>query len=251
MFAKCLIAYFPQISLFIIINTNKNDTIICQQVLCQLQSRINHIKPIGMETAVALGVLHHTIAIFIVLSTVSKVLIHVLSKVVLIHKIVTRVVRRINVNHLDFTKIGFLQQLQHFKVVTLNIEVFGGIKVHAASAAIRFSLTVCPGGNCFIFTNRTQRLVDGCIGKQNGLFLVRPSELIAFLVTVHDLTGNLLHQHILINRTNDFAIFIDRFRYGIGKHRRQLLEILISLVRCLHSQFVHNCPPSFVFSISR
>ncbi len=87
-----------------------------------------------MKTTVAFGVLHHTVAFFIKLTTVSKVFICVLGEVILIHKVVTRVVRRINVNHLDFTEIGFLQQLQHFKVVTLNIEVFGSVKIHAAGA---------------------------------------------------------------------------------------------------------------------
>ena len=197
--SQYFITYFLKIVNFSIIKTDENHSILTQQILCQFQSWIHHIQPVGMETAVAFGVLHHAVALFIELTAVGKILIRTLSKVILIHKVVAGVVRRINVDHLDFSEIGFLQQLQHFEVVALNIEVFGGIKVHAASAAIRFSLTVCPGGNCFIFTNRTQRLVDGCVGKQNRLFLVRPSELIAFLVTVHHLAGNLLHQHILIN----------------------------------------------------
>ena len=196
-----------------------------------------------METTVAFGVLHHTVTFFIKLTTVCKVFIRVLGKIILIHKIVSRIIWRVNINHLDFTKIGFLQEFQHFQIIALNIEVFGGVKIHAAGATIRFSLTVCPRGNCFIFPNRAQRPVDGRIGKQNGLFLVRPSELIAFLVTVHHLAGNLLHQHILINRTNDLAVFVNRFRHRIGKHLRQLLEIIISLVRCLHSQFVHFQSP--------
>ena len=192
-----------------------------------------------METTVTLGVLYHTVAVLVKLPAVSKVLIRALGKVILIHKVITGVVRRINVDHLDFAEIGFLQELQHFEVVALNIEVFGGIKVHAASAAIRFSLTICPSGNCFIFANRAQRLIDRGIGKKNGLLLVRPSELIAFLVTVHHGAGNLLHQHILVDCPDDLAVFVDCFRHGIGKHRRQLSKIFISLVRCLHSQFIH------------
>ena len=196
-----------------------------------------------METTIALGVLHHTVAVLIVLPAVSKVLICALGKVILVYKVASGVVRRINVDHLDFAEIGFLQELQHFEVVALDIEVFGGIKVHAASAAIRFSLTICPGGNCFIIANRAQRLIDRGIGKKNGLLLVRPSELIAFLIAVHHGAGNLLHQHILVNGTNDLTVFVDRFRHGVGEHRRQLSEIFISLVRCLHSQFIHCFDP--------
>ena len=48
-----------------------------------------------METTVAFGVLYHTIAVLIILPTVSKVLIRTLSKVILVNKVVTRIVRRI------------------------------------------------------------------------------------------------------------------------------------------------------------
>ena len=61
-----------------------------------------------MKTTVTLGVLHHTVSIFIVLPTVGKVLIRTLSKVVLINKVISRIVRRIDVDHLDLAEIGFL-----------------------------------------------------------------------------------------------------------------------------------------------
>ena len=80
-----------------IINAYQNHPVICQQIFCQLQSWINHIQPIRMETTVAFGVLHHTVAIFIKLPTIGKVLIRTLSKVILIHKVVAGVVRRIYV----------------------------------------------------------------------------------------------------------------------------------------------------------
>lgn len=231
--SQYFITYFLKIVNFSIIKTDENHSILTQQILCQFQSWIHHIQPVGMETAVAFGVLHHAVALFIELTAVGKILIRTLSKVILIHKVVAGVVRRINVDHLDFSEIGFLQQLQHFEVVALNIEVLCGVKVHA----------FLPAG--------TQRLIDRCVGKQNRLFLIRPSKLIALLITVHYLAGNLLHQHILINRPHNLAVFVNRFRHRIRKHRRQFLEILISLVRCLHSQFVHNFPSSFIFSISR
>ena len=107
-----------------------------------------------MKTTVAFGVLYHTIAILIELSTVGKVFIRALSKIIFIHKVISRVVWRVYVNHLDFAEVGFLQELKHFKVIALNVEVFGSIKVPAAAAAIRLSFTVCTGGICFIITNR-------------------------------------------------------------------------------------------------
>ena len=178
-----------------------------------------------METPITFCILNKPIALFVELPAIGKILIRTLSKVILINKVVSCVVRRINVDHLDFAKIGFLQQLQHFEVVALDIEVFGGVKVHT------------------FLTAGAQRLIDRGIGKKNGLLLVRPSELIAFLIAVYHRAGNLLHQHILVDCPDDLTVFVDRFRHGVGKHRRQLSEIFISLVRCLHSQFIHLAYP--------
>ena len=63
-----------------------------------------------MEATVALGVLHHAIAVLVVLPAVSKVLICALGKVILVYKVVARIVRRINVDHLDFAEISLLQE---------------------------------------------------------------------------------------------------------------------------------------------
>ena len=152
-----------------------------------------------METTITFRVQHKSVSLIIKLSTICKIFLHTLSKVILIHEIISCIVGWINKNHIDFTKIGFLQELQHFEVVALGIEVFGGIKVHAFLPA------------------RTQRFGNGCIRQQNGFLLVRPSELVAFLFAIHHSARNFLHQHILINGTNNLAIFVNRFRYGIGE----------------------------------
>ena len=65
------------------------------------------------------------------------------------------------------------------------------------------------------------------------------SKLIAFLIAVHHGAGNLLHQHIFVDRPDDLTVFVDRFRHGIGKHRRQLSKIFIRLVRRVHFQLIH------------
>ena len=49
-----------------------------------------------METTVTLSILHHAIAFFIKLSTISKIFIRTLSKIVLIYKVVAGVVWRVD-----------------------------------------------------------------------------------------------------------------------------------------------------------
>ena len=182
-----------------------------------------------MITSITIKIFYKTVAFLIELSTVSNVFICTLSKIICINKIATSIIRRVNINHLDFPKIGFLQQFQHFQIIALDIEVFCGIKVH----------TFLPA--------RAEGFVDWCIGKKNGLLLVRPSELVAFLFAIHHSARNFLHQHILINGTNHFAIFVNRFCHSIGEQRRQLFEIFIRLVGRVHFEFVHLDFLQFLF----
>ena len=61
--------------------------------------------------------------------------------------------------------------------------------------------------------------------------------------------GNFLHQNIFIDRPDNFAIFINRFRNRIGKQRRQLQKILIGNIARLHFHLFHisNLLKSFYF----
>ena len=54
--------------MFILVNRDKYHTIIGQQVSCNFQSRINHIEPISMESAIAFGIGKHAVALLVKLS---------------------------------------------------------------------------------------------------------------------------------------------------------------------------------------
>ena len=133
-----------------------------------------------MKAAIAFGVCHHTVAFFVILAAVSHVILGALCKVVLIDKIIAGVVRRVNVDHLNLAQICFLQELQHFQVIALDIKV---LTVKTAGCAI-FAHTV----SC----HRTQRCRDGRICRQHRLFLVRPCKLVTLFPTLHDGIGKLL-----------------------------------------------------------
>ena len=226
MCAKHFVTTLFQILLLVIINADKDNTIICQQILCQSEPRIDHIQPVGVETTIALSVLHHAVSVFIELSAARKVFLRALSKIVLIHEVVARVVGRVYVDHLDLAEIGLLQELQHFQIIALDIEIFGVVEVHA------------------FLTAGAQSFGNGSVCKQDRLLLVRPCKLIPLLPTVHHLDSDLLHQHILVNGTNHLAVLVNRLRHGVREQLRQLSVILIGFVRRLHFQFIHYaCPP--------
>ena len=174
-----------------------------------------------MEAAVAFGVCHHAVAFFVILTAVAHVILSALCKVILINKVIARIVRRVNVNHLDLAQIGFLQELQHFQIIALNIEV---LAVKTAGCTV-LAHAVCH--------NRAQRCRNGRICRQHRLFLVRPSKLIAFLPTFYDGIGKLLPQNVKINGVFYLAV---AFHLGncIGEQLADQLNVALYTVKAVH-----------------
>ena len=85
---------------------------------------------------------------------------------VLVHEIIARVVRRIDVDHVDLTVVRALQQLEYLEVVAFNVQVLGGVPVHA-----------------FLF-EWAQRGCGWSLRLPDGLMLSGPSKRIAFLAGV-------------------------------------------------------------------
>ena len=147
-----------------------------------------------MKAAIAFGVGHHAIAFFVILAAVSHVILGALCKIILIDKVIACIIGRVNVDHLDLAQIGFLQELQHFQIVALDVEV---LTVKATGSAI-FANAIRHNG--------TQSCRDGRICRQHRLFLVRPCELIAFLPALYNGVGKLLPQNVKVNGVFYFAV---------------------------------------------
>ena len=157
-----------------------------------------------MKAAIAFGVCHHTVAFFIVLAAVAHVILSALCKIILVDKVIARIVWRINVDHLDLAQIGFLQELQHFQIIALDVEV---LAVKATGSAILANA---------IRHNGTQGCRDGRIGRQHRLFLVRPCKLVTLFPTLHDGVGKLLPQNVKVNGMFYFAVAF-HLSNGVGK----------------------------------
>ena len=61
-----------------------------------------------MKTTVTLCILYKTVPIYIKLPTICKILVCTLSEIIFIYKIISRIIWRIYVYHLNFSKICFL-----------------------------------------------------------------------------------------------------------------------------------------------
>lgn len=165
------ITYFSQVVLLVIIYGDKNNAILRKKIASDFESRIYHIQPIGVKTTIGFGVaLHgvivHLIAIGIKRSIALLELIFALSEIIIIDEVITCIIGRVNVNHLDTTEVGFAENFEDIEVIALNIKIFGRIEIN------RF------------FTARAQSEIDRLVCQTGRSSFVGPGELIAFFAIV-------------------------------------------------------------------
>lgn len=101
----------------------------------------------------------------------------------MINKIITRIVRRININHLHLTQIRLLEKFKHFEVITLNIKVLGVVPIHT------------------ILLYGTQRLLGRTQNLCTCSLLAHPVELIRFGGILHGIVTKELAKHVKVNYT--------------------------------------------------
>ena len=117
MLAKNIVGKHTQTRHLIIINAYDQHAILSEQFTCQHQTRVHHAQPIRMESTRSRRVLLKSRAslqraLSIASAGLHLMLTHRLRKLVRIHKIMTRVIRRINVHHLHLATVRRTQSLQ-------------------------------------------------------------------------------------------------------------------------------------------
>ena len=101
----------------------------------------------------------------------------------MINKVITRIVRRININHLYLTQIRLLEKFKHFEVISLNIKVLGIIPIQ----------TVLSYGTKR-FLSRLQNFGTSCL-------LAHPVELVCLRSIFHCVVTKKLAKQVKINYT--------------------------------------------------
>ena len=74
-----------------------------------------------MEAAIAFCIRDELVSLLIILPTIVNILLLILIKIVVIHKVIASIVRWVDINHLHLTQIVLTKQLQNLQVITLNI----------------------------------------------------------------------------------------------------------------------------------
>ena len=176
--------------MLIIIYRNEDNPIIRKQLASDFQTGIYHIEPVSVKATVGLGVaLHrveHLVALSIKCPTSCLVFVTILCKVIVIHEVITRVIRWVNVDHLDSTQIIFTQDFEDFEVVALDIKVF------------RIETSGTPIPTYTFFGARAQGHGAWRISQTSRSLFVRPRELVSFFAFAHDFVGQFCPQLIKV-----------------------------------------------------
>ena len=101
----------------------------------------------------------------------------------MINKVITCIVRWININHLHLTQIRLLEKFKHFEVITLNIKVLGVVPIHT------------------ILLYGTQRLLNRLQNFGTSCLLANPVELVCLRSIFHCVVTKELAKYVKINYT--------------------------------------------------
>ena len=188
-----------------------------------------------MVSTIRIRILDKAITQFIHISSKQVFLSLRTGKVIMIHEVIPRVVRRININHLHFTEIRFLEQFQHFEVITLDIEILRSVPIHA------------------ILLHRTERLVDRAQHFGTRRLLAYPVELVGLRSIFYGIIAQQLAQGIEVHYTLQLSrLRVAGLREAGGGYLIECIEVELHpiggcqiqtfnlLVHVLYSIFVFN-----------
>lgn len=177
---KHLIEQGLQVCSFVFVDAGDEYSIWFKKLTSQLKAGIDHGAPVGVKATVRLGIR---------LPGQSSLLAVVgdgLAKGILVHEIATRVIGRVDIDHLDLAVVTTLQELQHLEVVALDIDV---VRIERAVLAITAAA---------LLGARAKRGGAYGLGLADGIGLAGPREGVALLALV-DLAAKLQPQFVEVD----------------------------------------------------
>ena len=137
-FSKNFITNFFEIGLLIIINGNKNDAVIGEEVPCEKETRVYHGAPVGVEAGIAVIVFCELLVSFFVEELcLGGVVFFIHTEFVFVYEVVARIVGRVDVNHFHFAEVGLLEEFQCVQIIAFNVKILRGVPAFAGGVTGR------------------------------------------------------------------------------------------------------------------
>lgn len=131
-FSKNFITYVLQSGLFIIINGNKNDAVVGEEVPCEEKTGIYHGAPVGVEAGIAVIIFCELfVSFFVEELCLGGVVFFIHTEFVFVYEVVARIVGRVDVDHFDFAEVGLLEKFQCVQIIAFNVKILRGVPVFA------------------------------------------------------------------------------------------------------------------------
>lgn len=211
-----------------IINTYKYYSIVRKQITREHETRVDHRAPVGMEASIAFWIGDELAAFIIIIAALGFGGGDGFAEIVFVDEIVAGVVGRVDIDELDFAGVVLAQELQRVEVVSLDVQVLGGVPVLAA------------------FLDRTQGLGDGFADEAFRLAFAGPSELVAFPVAFRHITKSLF-QRVEVHRAFGFAgLRVSDLGGHVWEQGEQPVHVLLGQIRCDSVDFLdvtHSVSP--------
>ena len=130
---KHLIADLAEVGDFVVVDADEDDPILSEEITRQGETGVHHREPVGVVATGGLGVRGEALAVRS-LTGLLEVAGERIGEVVFVDEVVPRVVRGIDVDHLDLAQIRLLEELQDFEVVPFDDQVAGLVLVDALAS---------------------------------------------------------------------------------------------------------------------
>jgi len=108
---------------FVVVDRDEDDAVLAEQVACQEEAWIHHVQPVAVLMPAGIGVqtvIPHNITLIIGDTCFRLITTACLLEVVIVDEIITGIVGRVDIDHLDLAVIRLVQDLQRRQVVALD-----------------------------------------------------------------------------------------------------------------------------------
>ena len=99
---------------FVIVDRDEDDAVLAKQITSQEEAWIHHIQPVAMLMPAGIGaqpVIPHNVTLIIGDARLRLITAACLLEVIIVDEIITGIVGRINIDHLDLAVIRLVQDL--------------------------------------------------------------------------------------------------------------------------------------------
>ncbi len=138
MLSKNFITNISKVGNFIVINGNKNDAIVGEEVPCEKETGIHHRAPVGVEAGIAVIVFCELfVSFFVEELCLGGVVFFLHAEFVFVYEVVARIVGRVDVDHFHFAEVGLLEEFQCVQIIAFNVKILRGVPIFAGGVTGR------------------------------------------------------------------------------------------------------------------